>query len=643
MAVVLKLKLDEDMHRVLLEETKLNFEGVQEAIRNVYPAGKFTAKYLDADKDLCTLVPTTLTDFLAHAVEHKGKKTLKLELFRTKVQTGNAASTGTQATGEHATSNHANHADMMQLGMHMLQGFLQKGLGKGFLGAFHCHGHGHHIPKPLRALKLTAAQMHRQGLLNSKSLAALILGGLPDAMALVTSHPDKVNWKIAKQMSDLLPLLQDLQDLVAKTAGLEHCAPVLAKLMQSDIEPCEAILQVLSALDSLPFDAQVAFLEALYTRNEEGLKGKLKKMDDNCPWISEMPMVHEGVSCDGCNKRPIYGLRFKCNSCPDYDLCAECFANKSSVHNGDCSSHTFTMKTPPCAPWMAMYKGMAKAKGKGKSKGKGKGKAKCCGKVNSEDIADNGNVLGAQACAREGCTYACTWHPTHCCALCAVAGEHGGHCQRKAFVSTPCLQEDSVTDTTRADEFSEPISEESPKHFDFCFPVEVGDGRRLSIAWNKGDMAEDVAQTFALAHGIEPDELSTIRAFMAHTQLIAEKQQESQLEDAAPSQKQQPEMNDKQPEPAEQDPKVDVVALAQYDDSKDAEVEEVVSAQAQQDATVADEVVPAEDPDDDLAKTAQHLVEMGLGDVDVLLALLRSNGGSVQRVLDGLLNGDMVS
>merc|ERR1712129_327083 len=48
-----------------------------------------------------------------------------------------------------------------------------------------------------------------------------------------------------------------------------------------------------------------------------------------------------------------------------------------------------------------------------------------------------------------------------------------------------------------------------------------------------------------------------------------------------------------------------------------------------------------QDPDHELKQTAQHLEEMGLGSADVLLELLKSKGGSVQSVLEGLLSGDM--
>jgi len=40
--------------------------------------------------------------------------------------------------------------------------------------------------------------------------------------------------------------------------------------------------------------------------------------------------THFGVACDGCGQSPIVGNRFKCTTCPNYDLCDAC--NTKGVH-----------------------------------------------------------------------------------------------------------------------------------------------------------------------------------------------------------------------------------------------------------------------------------------------------------------------
>jgi len=179
--------------------------------------------------------------------------------------------------------------------------------------------------------------------------------------------------------------------------------------------------------------------------------------------------------------------------CPDYDLCATCFNKKTSLHAGDCSSHDFKGIIFPdwSAPWMAMCKG----KGKGKCKGKGKGWWNSCCEMQLQEK----ELEKTRPCAREGCNFAATWHPTHCCAGCATIGAHGGRCERKPI--KPAV-EDAVT------------VEEKKLAFDLSFPVEVGDGRQLTISWNHGDDAQLVSLRFAEQHGILPDELPTIAGFV---------------------------------------------------------------------------------------------------------------------------------
>lgn len=54
------------------------------------------------------------------------------------------------------------------------------------------------------------------------------------------------------------------------------------------------------------------------------------------PRAVQSNVVHYGITCDGCCQYPIKGIRHKCNSCPDFDLCHSCYSLKKHAH------HTFT-------------------------------------------------------------------------------------------------------------------------------------------------------------------------------------------------------------------------------------------------------------------------------------------------------------
>ena len=42
--------------------------------------------------------------------------------------------------------------------------------------------------------------------------------------------------------------------------------------------------------------------------------------------------MHYRVSCDGCNTSPIYGARYKCSVCKDFDFCQKCEATVPHSH-----------------------------------------------------------------------------------------------------------------------------------------------------------------------------------------------------------------------------------------------------------------------------------------------------------------------
>ncbi|KAH9837268.1 uncharacterized protein C8Q71DRAFT_757514 [Rhodofomes roseus] len=55
---------------------------------------------------------------------------------------------------------------------------------------------------------------------------------------------------------------------------------------------------------------------------------------------------HMGITCDGCGKRNIYGVRHKCMECPDYDLCTACICSGVHWDRHDSSHHFVPIATP---------------------------------------------------------------------------------------------------------------------------------------------------------------------------------------------------------------------------------------------------------------------------------------------------------
>jgi len=43
---------------------------------------------------------------------------------------------------------------------------------------------------------------------------------------------------------------------------------------------------------------------------------------------------HFGVICDGCRSRDFAGVRHRCRTCPDFDLCASCYERRAGIHPG---------------------------------------------------------------------------------------------------------------------------------------------------------------------------------------------------------------------------------------------------------------------------------------------------------------------
>jgi len=237
-------------------------------------------------------------------------------------------------------------------------------------------------------------------------------------------------------------------------------------------------------------------------------------------------------------------------------------------------------------------------------------------------LCDLDEQYGSRACAREGCKFAATWHESHCCAGCARGVSHGGRCEKLVMKTT--VDADVPT-----------AEEEGNPRFDMTFPVEVGDGRCLSISWNHGDDPHCVAQGFADEHGICTDEISTIKAFVQQATALSN---EDVKTTSAPTATATAELKNVEVEASEE---VAIAADEQLEDkSNDAPNDSDDALKPKNDAEGFElvETVAKSDVDSDLLKTAAHLADAGLGSVDVLLDLLKAHNGSVQRTLEDLLN-----
>jgi hypothetical protein len=56
------------------------------------------------------------------------------------------------------------------------------------------------------------------------------------------------------------------------------------------------------------------------------------KTETNFATVSDNNVVHQSVICDGCKKSPITGIRYKCSTCADFDLCEQCEATINHAH-----------------------------------------------------------------------------------------------------------------------------------------------------------------------------------------------------------------------------------------------------------------------------------------------------------------------
>lgn len=61
---------------------------------------------------------------------------------------------------------------------------------------------------------------------------------------------------------------------------------------------------------------------------------------ENHAFVSSPAIIHRGITCDGCEKLDLTGVRFKCLDCCDFDLCSACIA-RPGVLEQHSTNHSF--------------------------------------------------------------------------------------------------------------------------------------------------------------------------------------------------------------------------------------------------------------------------------------------------------------
>lgn len=86
-------------------------------------------------------------------------------------------------------------------------------------------------------------------------------------------------------------------------------------------------------------------MEALGFVNDGILRLYIRRTDAG-PTKDVEGVLHTNITCDGCDG-PVRGKRFKCTTCPDYDLCEAC--ENKNVH----PEHSLLRITAPGSDWRA--------------------------------------------------------------------------------------------------------------------------------------------------------------------------------------------------------------------------------------------------------------------------------------------------
>ncbi|CAF1110379.1 unnamed protein product, partial [Brachionus calyciflorus] len=67
-------------------------------------------------------------------------------------------------------------------------------------------------------------------------------------------------------------------------------------------------------------------------------------LDLNYIKIKYFNKIHNDIKCKGCHREPIRGIRFKCDTCYDYDLCFSCYSSRQETQTHSYYQHPLVVE-----------------------------------------------------------------------------------------------------------------------------------------------------------------------------------------------------------------------------------------------------------------------------------------------------------
>ncbi|EER13520.1 hypothetical protein Pmar_PMAR000107 [Perkinsus marinus ATCC 50983] len=166
---------------------------------------------------------------------------------------------------------------------------------------------------------------------------------IPLMIQRCSRHTDRLSYHVHKKYDCIRPTLQSMLLAITHIPELHEFMPLLQAIVNSGPNTPEVtefgqwFVGLLKSFSTLSFDTQVQVLLMVAPSWIPCFRTAIQLGRFDVPPTPKQQVTHYGVECDGCGVNPIVGPRFKCQVC-DYDLCGECYPNKSTIH---AESHDF--------------------------------------------------------------------------------------------------------------------------------------------------------------------------------------------------------------------------------------------------------------------------------------------------------------